>query len=86
MDFEKQNRNGKGVKSFYFNKNGSNGRQLAAVVRLEKDDHLLRIHQAKSPATLVERDAIRLQGKQDRGIPLVIAVMDDVATGAELLE
>ena len=34
VDFEKQNRNGKGVKSFYFNKNGSNGKQLACVVRL----------------------------------------------------
>ena len=86
VDFEKQNRNGKGVKSFYFNKNGSNGKQLAGVVRLEKDDHLIRVQQAKSPATLVERDAVRLQGKQDRGMPLVIAVMDDVVTGAELLE
>ena len=86
VDFEKQNRNGKGVKSFYFNKNGSNGKQLAGVVRLEKDDHLIRVQQAKSPATLVERDAVRLQGKQDRGTPLVIAVMDDVVTGAELLE
>ena len=86
VDFEKQNRNGKGVKSFYFNKNGSNGKQLAGVVRLEKDDHLIRVQQAKSPATLVERDNVRLQGKQDRGMPLVIAVMDDVVTGAELLE
>jgi len=34
----------------------------------------------------VERDNVRLQGKQDRGMPLVIAVMDDVVTGAELLE
>ena len=86
VDFEKQNRNGKGVKSFYFNKNGSNGKQLAGVVRLEKGDHLIRVQQAKSPATLVERDNVRLQGKQDRGMPLVIAVMDDVVTGAELLE
>ena len=60
--------------------------QLAGVVRLEKDDHLIRVQQAKSPATLVERDNVRLQGKQDRGMPLVIAVMDDVVTGAELLE
>ena len=53
---------------------------------MEKDDHLIRVQQAKSPATLVERDNVRLQGKQDRGMPLVIAVMDDVVTGAELLE
>ncbi len=86
VDFERQNRNGKGVKSFYFNKNGSNGRQLSGVVRLEKDDHLLRVKQLKSPATLLERDAIRLQGKQDRGVPVVIAVLEDVVTDVQLLE
>lgn len=86
VDFERQNRNGKGVKSFYFNKNGSNGKLIAAAIRMEKDDHLIRVHQVKSPATLLEKDAIRLQGKQDRGVPMVIALMEDVVTGAELLE
>ena len=35
LNFEKQNRNGKGVKSFYFNKNGSNGKYLAGIIKVE---------------------------------------------------
>ncbi len=86
VDFERQNRNGKGVKSFYFNKNGSNGQCLAGVVRLSEGDHLIRVTQMRTPPTTIEKDAIRLQGKQDRGLPLLIALMDDVVTGAVLLE
>lgn len=86
VDFERQNRNGKGVKSFYFNKNGSNGQCLAGVVRLSEGDHLIRVTQVRTPPTVLEKDAIRLQGKQDRGLPLLIALMDDVVTGAVLLE
>ncbi len=86
VDFERQNRNGKGVKSFYFNKNGSNGQCLAGVVRLSEGDHLIRVTQVRTPPTTLEKDAIRLQGKQDRGLPLLIALMDDVVTGAVLLE
>lgn len=86
VDFERQNRNGKGVKSFYFNKNGSNGQCLAGVVRLSEGDHLIRVTQVRTPPTMLEKDAIRLQGKQDRGLPLLIALMDDVVTGAVLLE
>ncbi len=86
VDFERQNRNGKGVKSFYFNKNGSNGQCLAGIVRLSEGDHLIRVTQVRTPPTTLEKDAIRLQGKQDRGLPLLIALMDDVVTGAVLLE
>ncbi len=86
VDFERQNRNGKGVKSFYFNKNGSNGQCLAGIVRLSEGDHLIRVTQVRTPPTTLEKDAIRLQGKQDRGLPLLIALMDDIVTGAVLLE
>ena len=82
-DFEKQNRNGKGVKSFYFNKNGSNGRYLAGLYLAGKDPCTLIVHQAQSPDTRLSKDAIRLQSKTDRGMPYVMAVMDDVVTGLE---
>ena len=81
VDFERQNRNGKGVKSFYFNKNGSNGKYIAGVVKVEKAPCDLIIHQAKSPATRLPKDTILLQGKQDRGNPCVMAILDDVVTG-----
>ncbi len=81
VDFEKQNRNGKGVKSFYFNKNGSNGKYLAGIVKVEKSPCNLVITQAQSPATRMSKDSILLQSKQDRGTPIVMAILDDVVTG-----
>ncbi|MBQ8200569.1 MAG: DNA gyrase subunit A [Clostridia bacterium] len=80
MDFEKQNRNGKGVKSFYFNKNGSNGRYLAGVVKVEKGPCDLIVTQVKSTPSRISKDSILLQGKQDRGNPCVIAILDDMVT------
>jgi len=81
VDFERQNRNGKGVKSFYFNKNGSNGRYLAGVVKVEKGPCDLIVSQVKSAPTRLPKDSILLQGKQDRGNPCVMAILEDVVTG-----
>ena len=86
VDFEKQNRNGKGVKSFYFNKNGSNGKYLAGVVKVEKRPCGLLISQHQSPPTRISKDAILLQGKQDRGNPCVMAILDDVVTGVTAMD
>ena len=86
VDFEKQNRNGKGVKSFYFNKNGSNGKYLAGVVKVEKAPCDLVITQTQSPATRISKDSILLQGKQDRGNPCVMAILDDVVTGVTAVD
>ncbi|MBE5811746.1 MAG: DNA gyrase subunit A [Clostridiales bacterium] len=86
VDFEKQNRNGKGVKSFYFNKNGSNGKYLAGIVKVEKAACDLVITQAQSPATRMAKDSILLQGKQDRGNPCVMAILDDVVTGVTAVD
>lgn len=85
LDFERQNRNGKGVKAIYFNKNGSNGRVLAGVALCGRGDTKLRVLQVKTPPTLLRKEDIRLQGKQERGVPCVIALMDDVVTGVEVL-
>ena len=81
IDFERQNRNGKGVKSFYFNKNGSNGRYLAGIYQTGGKSCELLITQAQSPATRLNKDEILLQSKQDRGMPYVMAILDDVVTG-----
>ncbi len=86
VDFEKQNRNGKGVKSFYFNKNGSNGKYLAGIVKVEKAPCDLVITQHQSPATRISKDSILLQGKQDRGNPCVMAILDDVVTGVTAVD
>ncbi len=86
VDFEKQNRNGKGVKSFYFNKNGANGKYLAGIVKVEKAACDLVITQHQSPPTRMAKDSILLQGKQDRGNPYVMAILDDVVTGVTAMD
>ena len=86
VDFERQNRNGKGVKSFYFNKNGSNGKYLAGVVKVEKRPCDLLITQHQSPPTRLSKDAILLQSKTDRGNPCVMAILDDVVTGVTAVD
>ncbi|MDO4349684.1 MAG: DNA topoisomerase (ATP-hydrolyzing) [Eubacteriales bacterium] len=84
MDFEPQARGGKGVKSFYFNKSGSNGTRLAGAALAPAGDGVsVRVNQKLSPYTLIMSDEVLLQGKQDKGIPMVMALMDDVVTGLE---
>ena len=86
VDFERQNRNGKGVKSFYFNKNGSNGKYLAGIVKVNKSACDLVITQKQSPATRLSKDSILLQSKTDRGNPCVMAILDDLVTGMMVVE
>ena len=69
------------MKSFYFNKNGSNGRYLAGLYLAGKEPCTLIVQQAQSPETRISKDEIRLQSKTDRGAPYVMAVLDDVVTG-----
>ncbi|MBP3645275.1 MAG: DNA topoisomerase 4 subunit A [Clostridia bacterium] len=86
MDFEPQARAGKGVKSFYFNKNGSNGRYLAAVLLVPGAGSQVRVLQKLSPPTQLDSNEVILQGKTDKGMPMVMALLDDVVTGAEVVE
>ena len=80
--FELQNRAGKGVHCFVFNKNGSNGRGLAGVWLSEEDSREeLMITQVRSPVTRLSRSEILLQNRQGKGMPYVMAILDDVITG-----
>ena len=42
------------------------------------------IHQKTSQPTQLSADEIILQSKQDRGMPYVMALMDDTVTGVSL--
>ena len=82
--FESQNRGGKGVRCFYFNRNGSNGRILAGIRRFapESREELL-ITQVRSPLSRLSRDEILLQNRQGKGMPYIMAILDDVVTGLQ---
>jgi len=85
--FESQNRGGKGVRCFPFNRNGSNGRALAGCwATREGDPRALLIFQVRSPATRIGREEILLQNRQGKGMPYIMAVLDDVVTGVSPVE
>ncbi len=87
LDFESQNRGGKGVRCFYFNKNGSNGRLIAGFCLIPRDAQAsLLVRQTRSPLTKLSRDEILLQNRQGKGMPYVMAILDDIVTSLESIE
>ena len=87
IDFEAQNRAGKGVRCFPFNKNGANGRYLAGIAMLQAEKAAdIQISQVRSPVTRLSKNEILLQGRQGRGMPYVMAILDDVVTGIIAIE
>ena len=83
-DYEPQARGGKGVKTFYYQKSGSNGTRIAGVALITAPGQTVVIHQKTSQPTQLSADEVILQSKQDRGMPYVMALMDDTVTGASL--
>ncbi|MBR2660894.1 MAG: DNA topoisomerase 4 subunit A [Clostridia bacterium] len=87
VDFEPQNRAGKGVRCFYFNKNGSNGRSVAGVCRISRDAPCdLLVRQVRSPMSRLSRDDILLQNRSGKGMPYVMAILDDIVTGVTAID
>ena len=80
MDFEPQARAGKGVKCLYFARNSSNGTRIVGVRLVGQQAVSLLVAQAASAASVHSSDEAPLQGKQDKGMPMVIAVLNDVVT------
>ena len=81
--FEPQNRGGKGVRCFRFNRNGSNGRGPGRGLEHaeEGQDCDLLITQVRSPMTRISAEEILLQNRQGKGMPYIMAILDDVITG-----
>ena len=86
LDFEPQSRGGKGVRSFYYNKSGSNGTGLVAVLLPRTDQDTITVYQKNSPPSTLAAGELPTQPKTGKGMPIVMALMDDVVTGAVLSE
>lgn len=82
FDYELQARNGKGLKTFDFRKNGANGRELvyASPVTLPFN---LRIRQRKSAATLLNTEEIHIEPRFSKGSMLIPVLLDDDVLGAD---
>ena len=74
-----QNRGGKGVHSFYFNKNGSNGTYIAALALLG-EPRSFSVLQADGTLTPLSSEEVTPQVLTDRGKPYVLALLDNVVT------
>ena len=46
----------------------------------------MRVYQKLSPATQMDSNEVLLQGKTDKGMPMLMALLDDVVTQAEVVE
>ena len=87
LEFERQNRAGKGVRCIYFNKNGSNGRSVAGLYLADRGKECrLIVTQARSPYSVLSKDEILLQNRQGKGMPYVMAILDDIVTGLSAVE
>ena len=76
---DSQNRGGKGLHSFYFNKNGSNGSYLAAFAKLTTP-RSFSVLQASGDINSFTSDEIAPQTLTERGKPYVMALLDNVVT------
>ena len=85
MGFERQNRNGKGIRAFPFAKNGANGSQLAAALSVRDPAREVLVTQAQSAPTRLSASDFPLQSAAGKGMPLVMAILADVVTGAVLI-
>jgi len=79
-DFDCQNRNGKGVHAFNFNKNGSNGTCLVAALPLPPDAVNLFVYRTQSPACAIMVNEVAFLPKTGKGRPYVAADTEDSVT------
>lgn len=76
FDYEVQGRNGKGVKTFDFKKNGSNGTQLVYVGAVT-DPFTLILEQRYGTKTPIDTEQIHIEPKAGKGELLIAVVLDD---------
>ena len=77
---DSQKRAGKGVHSFYFNKNGSNGSYVAAAACL-RTPRSFTVETTQGQLVPLSSEEIVSQTLTERGKPYIMAVMDDVVSG-----
>ena len=82
FDHDLQGRNGRGAVSFGFKKNGSNGTELVAALHITDPRDII-VTQAHGTKTKVNSEEVRIESRNGRGQPAVMALLDDVVVKAE---
>jgi DNA gyrase subunit A len=81
FDYEQQGRNGKGVKTFDFRKNGSNGTRIAYAGTVQAPFTLV-LEQRHGTKTPIDTESIHIEPKASKGEMLLAVVLDDDVIGA----
>jgi DNA gyrase subunit A len=81
FDHEVQKRYGKGLKTFDFKKNGSNGTCVAAAFYVREPFDFV-VTQRHGTETKFNTEEILIEQRAGKGTLLVMALLDDVVTGA----
>ena len=76
FDYEVQGRNGKGLKTFDFKKNGSNGNCIAAVFHV-CEPYPITIVQRHGAETTISTESVHIEPRAGKGSMLVAVVLDD---------
>ena len=76
FDYEVQGRNGKGLKTFDFKKNGSNGNCIAAVFHV-CEPFPITIVQRHGAETTISTESVHIEPRAGKGSMLVAVVLDD---------
>ena len=76
FDYEVQGRNGKGLKTFDFKKNGSNGNCIAAVFHV-CEPFPITIVQRHGAETTISTESVHIEPRTGKGSMLVAVVLDD---------
>lgn len=80
FDYETQGRGGKGVKTFDFKKNASNGQELAGAL-LVKEPFDIILTQQNGETTKINTEEILIEQKVSKGAPVLMVIMDDIILG-----
>lgn len=76
FDYEVQGRNGKGVKTFDFKKNGANGNCIQAVFHV-CEPFPITLVQRHGAETTISTESVHIEPRAGRGAMLVAVVLDD---------
>ncbi|MBR6108550.1 MAG: DNA topoisomerase 4 subunit A [Clostridia bacterium] len=82
FDHDIQGRNGKGTICFGFKKNGSNGTELVSVIHVTVPRNI-KVTQAHGAVTEINSEEVKIEARAGKGQLMVMALLDDVVTGAE---
>ena len=76
FDYELQGRNGKGVRTFDFKKNGSNGTRIASALYVTVP-YEFKVIQRHGSETMFSTEQVRIADKMSKGFLMVAVILDD---------